>query len=60
MGEATFGPWDYVVLILMLMISSSIGIYYKLTGGKQKTVQVRKYNKSFYNIFQNIYKLNDK
>lgn len=36
----TFGAWDYVVLILMLLISSGIGLYYRFTGGKQKTIQV--------------------
>nr|XP_022913671.1 putative sodium-dependent multivitamin transporter isoform X1 [Onthophagus taurus]XP_022913672.1 putative sodium-dependent multivitamin transporter isoform X1 [Onthophagus taurus]XP_022913673.1 putative sodium-dependent multivitamin transporter isoform X1 [Onthophagus taurus] len=39
MGTGIFGAWDYVVLILVLMISSAIGLYYRLTGGKQKTVQ---------------------
>ncbi|KAI4465484.1 sodium-coupled monocarboxylate transporter [Holotrichia oblita] len=34
-----FGAWDYVVLVLVLLVSSGIGIYYRLTGGKQKTVQ---------------------
>lgn len=37
---ATFGTWDYVVLIAMLLISSGIGLYYRFTGGKQKTLQV--------------------
>lgn len=41
MNQAMFGVWDYLVLISMLLVSSSIGIYYKFTGGKQKTVQVR-------------------
>jgi sodium-coupled monocarboxylate transporter 8/12 len=35
-----FGVWDYVVLVLVLLISSSIGVYYRFTGGKQKTMQV--------------------
>lgn len=34
-----FGTWDYVVLLLVLLISSGIGVYYRFTGGKQKTVQ---------------------
>ncbi|XP_044729076.1 putative sodium-dependent multivitamin transporter [Chrysoperla carnea] len=37
--EAKFDVWDYVVLIIMLMISSSIGVYYRFTGGRQKTTQ---------------------
>lgn len=37
---ASFGAWDYVVLVLMLVISASIGIYFRFTGGKQKTNNV--------------------
>lgn len=36
---ATFTPWDYVVLALVLIISAAIGIYYRMTGGKQKTTK---------------------
>ena len=39
-GEpATLSPVDYVVFVLVLAISASIGIYYACTGGKQKTTQ---------------------
>ncbi|XP_055854921.1 putative sodium-dependent multivitamin transporter [Episyrphus balteatus] len=31
--------WDYVILIVVLVISAGIGLYYRLTGGKQKTTQ---------------------
>ncbi|XP_050299970.1 putative sodium-dependent multivitamin transporter isoform X2 [Anthonomus grandis grandis] len=31
--------WDYIIVILVLVISSSIGVYYRFTGGKQKTVK---------------------
>nr|CAI5832802.1 unnamed protein product [Callosobruchus analis] len=34
-----FGPWDYVILAIVLLISASIGVYYRFTGGKQKTMQ---------------------
>ncbi|KAL1509538.1 hypothetical protein ABEB36_004253 [Hypothenemus hampei] len=34
-----FGIWDYISVALVLIISSGIGIYYRFTGGKQKTVQ---------------------
>lgn len=37
---STFSVWDYVVLIIMLMISAGIGLYYRFTGGKQKTTNV--------------------
>ena len=30
--RAVLGPWDYVVLVIMLAVSSSIGIYYRFTG----------------------------
>lgn len=35
-----FGAWDYVVLAMMLVISAAIGVYYRFTGGRQKTTQV--------------------
>ncbi|XP_071098413.1 sodium-coupled monocarboxylate transporter 1-like isoform X1 [Haliotis cracherodii] len=31
------GVWDYIVFAAMLLISAAIGIYYALSGGKQKT-----------------------
>ena len=34
---ATFSVADYVILSLMLCVSAAIGIYYALTGGKQRT-----------------------
>lgn len=37
---AAFGAWDYVVMTLMLLVSAGIGLYYRLTGGKQKTTKV--------------------
>uniref|UniRef100_A0A6M2DZL7 Putative sodium-dependent multivitamin transporter n=1 Tax=Xenopsylla cheopis TaxID=163159 RepID=A0A6M2DZL7_XENCH len=36
---ASFGAWDYAVFILMLLISASIGVYYRFTGGRQRTTQ---------------------
>ncbi|VVC33669.1 Sodium/solute symporter [Cinara cedri] len=33
------GIVDYIVFVIMLIISSGIGIYYRFTGGKQKTTQ---------------------
>ncbi|KAK2576668.1 hypothetical protein KPH14_005329 [Odynerus spinipes] len=30
---------DYVVIVVMLLISSGIGVYYSLTGGRQKSTQ---------------------
>jgi hypothetical protein len=36
-----FGAWDYVVFITTLLISASIGVYTRFSGGKQKTANVR-------------------
>ncbi len=36
----TFGVVDYVILALCLTISTFIGIYYKFSGGKQKSTKV--------------------
>jgi len=41
------GIVDYIVFGIMLGISASIGIYYRFTGGKQKTTQV-----SFYSLIR--------
>lgn len=38
--ENYFGPVDYVVFGLVLCVSSAIGLYYRFTGGKQKTFKV--------------------
>lgn len=35
-----FTVWDYVVFITTLLISASIGVYARFSGGKQKTAQV--------------------
>ena len=37
--EVHFGVWDYLVLALMLVISSAIGLYYRFTGGRQRTAE---------------------
>ena len=37
METEVLGVTDYIVLAIMLLISSLIGIYYRFTGGKQKT-----------------------
>lgn len=34
------GLTDYSVIAVTLAISIAIGLYYRLTGGKQKTVEV--------------------
>lgn len=37
---ASFQLWDYVVFIVMLLISAGIGVYVRFSGGKQKTTEV--------------------
>ncbi|EDW31382.1 GL10993 [Drosophila persimilis] len=39
MSVGTFDAWDAAVLISILIISALIGIYYRYTGGKQKTTK---------------------
>jgi hypothetical protein len=41
--SGTFSIWDYVVLVSMLIISAAVGVYYRFTGGRQKTTQVSNY-----------------
>jgi len=38
-NDTIFDTWDYVVLGMMLVISAAIGVYYRFTGGRQKTTQ---------------------
>ncbi|XP_033222167.1 putative sodium-dependent multivitamin transporter [Belonocnema kinseyi] len=38
-STATLGWVDYLVIVLMLCVSTSIGIYYRLTGGRQRTTE---------------------
>lgn len=35
----TFSLLDYIVLIITLIVSAGIGVYYRFTGGKQKTTK---------------------
>ncbi|CAG4915433.1 unnamed protein product [Colias eurytheme] len=37
MVQVLFGPWDYVIMAATLIASVVIGLYFKFTGGKQKT-----------------------
>uniref|UniRef100_T1JCV0 Sodium-dependent multivitamin transporter n=1 Tax=Strigamia maritima TaxID=126957 RepID=T1JCV0_STRMM len=36
-AKTSFGVVDYVVFGIMLLISAAIGVYYRFTGGKQKS-----------------------
>lgn len=37
--DRVFGPWDYVVFGIVLVVSAGIGLFYAFTGGKQRTTQ---------------------
>ncbi|XP_063222396.1 putative sodium-dependent multivitamin transporter isoform X7 [Bacillus rossius redtenbacheri] len=37
--EPGFGVWDYVVVGLMMVVSAGIGLYYRCSGGRQKSAQ---------------------
>ena len=37
---AGLGVTDYILLSVVLLISASIGIYYRFSGGRQKTTKV--------------------
>ena len=34
------GVVDYVILSVLLLISASIGVYYRFSGGRQRTTKV--------------------
>lgn len=38
--QMAFGVVDYVVFLTMLLISASIGVYVRFSGGRQKTAEV--------------------
>lgn len=41
MAEINILGWiDYIVIAVMLCISAGIGIYYRFSGGRQKTMEV--------------------
>ncbi|GBM13653.1 Putative sodium-dependent multivitamin transporter [Araneus ventricosus] len=31
--------WDYMVIVLVLVVSTCIGLYFRFTGGRQKTLE---------------------
>ncbi|KAL0882297.1 hypothetical protein ABMA27_000817 [Loxostege sticticalis] len=37
MAEAVFGIWDYVIMAATMIASVLIGLYFRFSGGKQKT-----------------------
>lgn len=41
MAQNVFGAWDYAIMAATMIISISIGLYFRFSGGKQKTNEVR-------------------
>ncbi|XP_015913585.1 putative sodium-dependent multivitamin transporter [Parasteatoda tepidariorum] len=37
--KAILGGWDYLMFSIMLLISAGIGVYFRFSGGKQKTTE---------------------
>lgn len=40
MAQNVFGAWDYVIMAATMLISIGIGLYFRFSGGKQKTNEV--------------------
>lgn len=37
---SVFGVWDYVIMAATMVASVAIGLYFRFSGGKQKTNEV--------------------
>ncbi|CAH4035513.1 unnamed protein product [Pieris brassicae] len=37
MVQSVFGVWDYIIMVATMVLSVLIGIYFRFSGGKQKT-----------------------
>ncbi|XP_060801716.1 putative sodium-dependent multivitamin transporter [Amyelois transitella] len=37
MAETVFGVWDYIIMAATMVASGAIGLYFRFSGGKQKT-----------------------
>lgn len=40
MAQTVFGVWDYIIMAATMVASTAIGIYFRFSGGKQKTNEV--------------------
>lgn len=40
MVQSVFGVWDYVIMAATMVASVTIGLYFRFSGGKQKTNEV--------------------
>lgn len=45
MADAVFGVWDYVIMAATMVASIVIGLYFRFSGGKQKTNEVGTYQR---------------
>lgn len=40
MEQSIFGSWDYIIMAATMIASIAIGLYFRFSGGKQKTNEV--------------------
>lgn len=40
MAVSVFGAWDYAIMAATMIASLAIGVYFRFSGGKQKTNEV--------------------
>lgn len=40
MEQSVFGLWDYIIMAATMIASVAIGLYFRFSGGKQKTNEV--------------------
>lgn len=40
MVQTVFGAWDYAIMVATMVASVAIGLYFRFSGGKQKTNEV--------------------
>jgi sodium-coupled monocarboxylate transporter 8/12 len=43
-GYNGLGIVDYIILSILLLISASIGVYYRFSGGRQKSTKVHNFS----------------
>lgn len=40
MALSVFGAWDYVIMAATMIMSLAIGVYFRFSGGNQRTNEV--------------------
>lgn len=56
MVQSIFGVWDYVIMTATMIASVAIGLYFRFSGGKQKTNDVR-FTSIYFTITRNYFYL---